>query len=231
MKVLRLKTTESTNQDCFRCLKTEKSALVIAETQTKGKGRNINRWESPKGNIYLSVGKIIKIDKLPNLSQKVSVEILKYLNSIVKDSAKLSLKWPNDIFLNEKKMCGILVETKISGNDAMTVIGVGLNFENAPLKESIALKEFVNILKEDVEMGIAEGCLGSFDVDDMKGVYDYFNKYNLLSKGDLIEFRINENFQKGKYLEITRNMELMVEINGKTLFLNSAEVRKIAKSS
>jgi len=227
MKIVRLKSTESTNHDCFNLLRTNDSVFVISETQTKGRGRNINKWESPKGNIYLSVGKVIDISRLSGLSQRVSVGIFKYLNTIIEKDNELKLKWPNDIYYKEKKLSGVLVETKISGKEAVTVIGVGLNYKSAPIKDSISLIEYTNASKEEVEMGIFESCLNAFEVGNFEEILYFFNNYNFFEKGDQIVFKINDKFEKGVFIGITKSMEISVKVENKVLTLNSAEVKKL----
>jgi BirA family biotin operon repressor/biotin-[acetyl-CoA-carboxylase] ligase len=228
MKALRLPFTVSTNRDCFNLLKDNESVLVTAERQTGGRGRNTNKWESPLGNIYLSVGKKTKVYQLPMLSQKVAVLIFDYLQSIVVDCS-LKLKWPNDIFLNSKKVCGILVETKISGNDALIVIGVGINYAVSPLQEAVSIKPYTNKTKEDIELEIVNCCLNAFNFDNELMLKTRFNENGFLEKGDLIEFKINDKVQIGNFVEISNSMELVVKAEGEYIKLNSAEVRKIRK--
>jgi len=229
VKVLRLTATESTNQDCFNLLKNNVLALVMAEKQLGGKGRNTNKWESPLGNIYLSVGKKIKVNQLQMLSQKVAFLIFNYLQTIVRD-CDLKIKWPNDIFLNSKKVCGILVETKISGDSALTVIGVGLNYAVSPISDSIHLEKYTNKTKSEIEPEIVNCCLNAFDFDDLSMLKQCFNENGFLKKGDVIEFKVNDTFRQGIFVEISDSMELVVNVDKKLQKLNSAEVRKVRKS-
>ena len=111
----------------------ENGALVIAERQTKGRGRLNRKWVSPKGGIWLSVllrpnFEISQASLFPILtSLALSIAIEKILK------LKPKLKWPNDITLNSKKVAGILIDASIESNKIdYLVIGVGINFRIDP---------------------------------------------------------------------------------------------------
>ena len=89
-------TLESTNRTAFSC---PPGTVVMAETQTAGRGRYGRTWQSPKGNLYMSLvlpdfGK--NTDFIPFLTGLVVAESLPEFN--------VSLKWPNDVLVNEKKI-------------------------------------------------------------------------------------------------------------------------------
>jgi BirA family biotin operon repressor/biotin-[acetyl-CoA-carboxylase] ligase len=122
----------STNDYLLQAIK-EKPTVVhacFAERQTAGKGRRGRIWHSPFGtNIYLSLLWQFEKDlsQLAGLSLVIAVSIINALQQYgIKDD--LGLKWPNDILWKNKKLCGILVETRGEVSEALnTVIGVGLN--------------------------------------------------------------------------------------------------------
>ena len=106
----------------------EEGTVVLAETQTHGKGRIGRRWLSPKGGIWFSV--ILR----PNISAKDSyqltfmaaVAVAKTIRKMFKVNTEI--KWPNDVLVNERKVCGILTETSIRGDVVdFAVVGVGVN--------------------------------------------------------------------------------------------------------
>ena len=104
------------------------SLAIFAEQQTSGRGRSGKTWESPANvNIYLSYGwhSSLKLSNLEGLSLASGVEISDCLYPIIEESLKI--KWPNDLFLSEKKTGGILVETSSNKIGTSIVIGVGLN--------------------------------------------------------------------------------------------------------
>ena len=87
--------------------------LVIAETQTAGRGRFSREWISPPGvNLYFSLILKPAIHQLPELNLIATLSILKSINAIT--GLEPMIKWPNDITIKKKKLGGILIETKIS---------------------------------------------------------------------------------------------------------------------
>lgn len=106
--------------------------LVIAETQLKGRGQATNQWFSEKGkSLTFSLvlfPQTIKPERQFVLSQLVCLAIHDTLSQYTDG---VSIKWPNDVYLNAQKCCGVLIENAISGeNLAYSVCGVGLNVNN-----------------------------------------------------------------------------------------------------
>lgn len=101
--------------------------VVLAEQQTKGKGRHGRNWVSLPGNIYMSMYWPFQgnIEQLYGMSLIVGIAIARVLRANGLDAVRL--KWPNDIYWQECKMGGILIETKCKPNVVATVIGIGLN--------------------------------------------------------------------------------------------------------
>ena len=102
--------------------------VCAAEMQTKGRGRSGKSWESPKNsNIYFSIGTLLNetISDLDGFSILVALDIKKALKKLYEINSQI--KWPNDLYLNEKKFGGILIETKIVNKKLLIIIGIGLN--------------------------------------------------------------------------------------------------------
>lgn len=108
--------------------------VVIADAQTGGKGRLGRRWVSPPGvNLYLSV--ILRPRKpassAPQLSLLAAVAVAEAI--VQQTQLAPSIKWPNDVLVSGKKVCGILTEMQAKGPQLRSVIiGIGVNI-NAPL--------------------------------------------------------------------------------------------------
>ena len=130
LKILRYERLLSTNTTAYRLA--EQSApewtVVVADVQTKGKGRGGNKWESPKGGLWFS---ILLRPNLPN----TRLHLLQFLaatatRKAVENETALSvmLKWPNDLVLGNAKLGGILVESKTQGEKvSFAILGIGLN--------------------------------------------------------------------------------------------------------
>ena len=99
--------------------------ICIAEEQTKGRGRRGKSWISPKfKNIYFSLNSYLKKEDLSGLSIAVALSISKVLTKI---NVMSLIKWPNDLLVRNKKICGILIETAKVGELTKVVIGIGIN--------------------------------------------------------------------------------------------------------
>jgi BirA family biotin operon repressor/biotin-[acetyl-CoA-carboxylase] ligase len=100
--------------------------VIIAGEQTEGRGRAKHTWLSPPGNIALSIILQPEISWLPCLIMIASLAVVNSIEAVT--GLKPQIKWPNDIFINGKKVCGILIENEVKGRrPAFTVIGIGIN--------------------------------------------------------------------------------------------------------
>lgn len=155
---------DSTNTAAFR--EGDKGAvhgtLIVADHQTGGKGRRGRTWESPAGkNLYFSLllRPEFSPDKAPMLTLVMACSVAAAIERTVgskilkRESARcraekngesceaLGIKWPNDILINGKKVCGILTELKLDrGQIGYVVIGVGINVKPQIFGEELAHK-------------------------------------------------------------------------------------------
>ena len=104
------------------------NTFLTAKEQTKGRGKDNRVWTSKRSNnLYFAFN--IEVDKYINYYSFISsLCVLKAIKDIFKDNIKLNLKWPNDVLLNEKKFCGMLLEK----NDNILVVGIGINIDFFP---------------------------------------------------------------------------------------------------
>lgn len=105
--------------------------VLAAHCQSAGRGQRGNKWESePNKNLTFSLllkPSTIVASRQFELSQIVSIAITRVLRSRL-DSDKVCIKWPNDIYYADKKLCGILIENSLSGaNIEQSIVGVGIN--------------------------------------------------------------------------------------------------------
>lgn len=114
---------------------------TIAETQTAGRGRFHRKWESLKGGIYLTVTLFRRVPltivgRYPLLAGVVWVETLQELFPALSRGTTthpLTLKWPNDILMGNRKLGGILLDMEVEGDTATRIdLGIGLNVRNHP---------------------------------------------------------------------------------------------------
>ncbi len=121
---------DSTNNEAFRHIDSATDFDVWAASfQTDGRGQKGNRWESSEGeNLTFSIlarPVMIKAEKQFLVSQCVALGITDYLRM---NSVKALIKWPNDIYTEDKKICGILIEHYLSSDNlSVSIIGIGIN--------------------------------------------------------------------------------------------------------
>lgn len=128
----------STNAEAKRLAATgaEEGTLVWALEQTAGRGRRGRRWESPRGNLYLSL--VLRPDAPPaeaaQLGMVAAVALGDALGTLMPPLAEVWFKWPNDVLVNGRKAGGILIESAAGGPARLDwlVLGVGVNVESHP---------------------------------------------------------------------------------------------------
>ncbi len=127
-KIVHIDETDSTN----RWLKDhgEGTMVVATDYQTAGKGCGSNSWESERGK-NLTFSMLIHPDGIAareqfHITEVVSVALCRTLRPYIYN--KVEIKWPNDIYVGDRKICGILIENRLQGNVIVDcIIGIGLN--------------------------------------------------------------------------------------------------------
>lgn len=172
--------------------------VIWADNQTKGKGQRGKIWENTPGNLLMSL--IIKPEVAPDkqfvLSMQTAVTIAKYLQTL---SAQwhVAIKWPNDIYLNDKKTCGILIENVFRGmNWAYAVIGIGLNVNQKKFTENLPTATSMHFLSQEtydlkeIIFDIRTGLLNLVRATKPEATAALLNQYNnfLFRKGKEVSF-------------------------------------------
>ena len=133
------KTLTSTNDEAKRLArKGLDKILVISDKQTKGRGRFNREWISGLGGLYMTI--VLKeknLDKARYLTLIATVSVVKTIKKLTKLNALV--KWPNDVMVNDKKICGILTET-ISGKENYALVGIGINVNQQTFNKNISNK-------------------------------------------------------------------------------------------
>lgn len=129
----RFHTLPSTNDYAVQWVLSEhpaEGAVVLAENQTAGRGQMGNTWETQAGkNLTLSVvlyPHFLEARRQFNLNQAVALAVRDAIASCTRETVKI--KWPNDILIGKRKICGILIQNTLSGANIQTsVVGIGIN--------------------------------------------------------------------------------------------------------
>ena len=125
----KFKIVKSTNDTALKLIKKNisKPTLILSERQTGGRGRIGKKWISQKGNLFISIffdisRSKIKSDKFTFLNPFIIKDVLKKYSKY-----KIIIKWPNDLIIKKRKLCGILQEVISYKNKKYLIIGVGIN--------------------------------------------------------------------------------------------------------
>jgi len=175
-------TLDSTNLHAMRTISEGLSAhgdVFITRHQTQGRGQRDKSWiDTPHEALLMSLVIMDGLDKLSiiDLNQIVALSVRQVLQAYI-TSADVYIKWPNDIYIRDKKVCGILIENGFKGSQWVhAVIGIGVNVlqnsfpaETGARATSIYLEEQIRIDIIQLGQKIAQSILDkiSQDADDM----------------------------------------------------------------
>jgi BirA family biotin operon repressor/biotin-[acetyl-CoA-carboxylase] ligase len=142
--IIHLEEIPSTNEyvkDLFKCFMLVESAAVVADHQSAGKGQDGNSWESEPGkNILMSIvyyPEFLEVAKQFYFSMTISLGIIDFLKDLLPES-ELFIKWPNDIYVGNEKIGGILIYNEIMGDHyEYAVAGIGINVNQKSFSEDI----------------------------------------------------------------------------------------------
>jgi len=219
-KYLFIHQVKSTNS-YIKELLPQNGLVVYTAHQTEGRGTGNNLWESePQKNLLCSVlleFNFIKIENQAYINMAVCIAVHTFIKKLTNKNC--FIKWPNDIYIENKKIAGILIENTIQGNILkQTIIGIGVNvnqvkFEN---RNAISLK---NILNHDLNM---EDILKQLTIEINEIFFKLKNQefnqialqYNLLlyRKNEICTFEINNEICQGEIVKVNNNGLLQILI-------------------
>jgi BirA family biotin operon repressor/biotin-[acetyl-CoA-carboxylase] ligase len=229
--IIELDVVDSTNNYASD-LVTKNAALegtvVIAHFQGEGKGQRGNVWTSEPGK-NLTFSLVLKPKKVtPSeafvISKIVSLAICKYLETVVVED--VFIKWPNDIYVGGKKICGILIENQFKGkNFECAIVGIGLNvnqsnFQNLPrvtslileLKKELGLRLVLNDLLKSIEI-----CYLRFQREGVSTIDEEYLA-NLLFIEEIRRYKTSQGEITGKIVSVLSNGQVEIETKEGQLF-------------
>jgi len=224
MKIIKLDAIDSTNRflkalsDQERC---GNFTVVTTESQTEGKGQRGSGWASEAGkNLTFSVlyhQEAMQLTSLFTLNIVVALSVVEALKLI--SNLKFTIKWPNDILAENKKIAGILIENTFKNStEVQSVIGIGLNvnqsqFENLPQASSLFLLENQLFDRDSLLISIVNRL--EFNLNQLKNLNeDYFwgAYHNFLFKKEVVSTfeSASGNRFVGKIQKVTKEGKLEV---------------------
>lgn len=198
--------------------------VVIAENQTKGRGRFNRNWISPPGeNISLSILLRPEIQQLSYINMAATLSISQVIKEYT--NIKTSIKWPNDVKLNGKKISGILIESEVDSTELIyAVLGIGININFNPNDHSEISNIATSLYKETGKIVDRTSFLISF-LKIFNSFYIKIKKHQSLTKqwasqletiGKNIEINSSGNLVKGKAIKVTESGDLIIEFPNNT---------------
>ncbi len=215
---------DSTNDEAKRIELDKDFHVIIAEKQTKGRGRLGKKWSSPNsGNIYMTICTEKNLSKLP-ISLITGLICKKAINKISNKSI-IMLKWPNDILLNNKKIGGILVETEVCNKKIRTIIGIGINIK---IKKEESwwgdLSKFsIEAKRNELINQILSDFIEKFDkldfnwMDEWKNSCIHINKKIKINDGNAFE-------KEAIFLDVDKNGNAIVKTDQGRELISSGEI-------
>ena len=234
---IRLSSVDSTNNFAAKLINdglAEHGSVILAENQTNGRGQRGSEWQSQKGkNILTSfIFKFPELDPqfLFRINAFVSIALIDFLEN---HGIEAQIKWPNDILVNSKKICGILVENKLAGNAlAYSIAGFGLNVNQS---EFGGLDEATSMSLEVKQ---------EFDLEKIwLSIIGYFQKWevfissehraenlhkmyqnNLFGLGERRQFYIESEMVEGVIQGVNSKGFLILQVGQKTHYYQNKEL-------
>ncbi|MCI7107644.1 MAG: biotin--[acetyl-CoA-carboxylase] ligase [Lachnospiraceae bacterium] len=210
--------------------------FVVADRQIAGKGRRGRAWESPHGTgIFMTL--LLKPDINPNNASMLTLVAAMATAGAIRrvTGADAQIKWPNDIVIDGKKICGILTEMSAQFDYINhIVIGIGINVHNEFFPEEIAETASSLLLtcgKRFHRADLIEAFLEEFEkyyavyleTEDMEGLYKEYNQM-LVNMGRQVKVLDPKEPFEGKAMGITRKGELIVDTWESRKLVSSGEV-------
>jgi len=147
--------------------------VVVAETQTAGVGRFARRWESPRGGLWMTLAWPLDASKPlpPGLGIRFAVAASRGIESACPDlGGAARIKWPNDLLLRDRKVCGLLTERIEHGGDAWLLVGVGVNADFSVDRLPPELRAEATTLREELGRAVDPDALRDRVVGELVGV-------------------------------------------------------------
>jgi len=216
-------TIPSTQEEAARIAKQLPSgtiAVVSAESQERGKGRENRGWDSPKGNLYLTfILPLLKQANGSTLSLVLAATVAKLLKH---KGIRVQVKWPNDLLIDGAKVGGILG----SGSSPL-LLGIGLNVASHPILDrpttclnACALTSFD---LEQLKTELIDSFLNNYKKwleDGFEPFFPLWNSFLLHRKGD----QIKVGQKKAIFLRADPSGAIWVEIDGNSKLIHSGEI-------
>lgn len=236
-KIIEFKKIDSTNdylKNYFSNL--DEGTVIVTKYQTKGRGRLTRSWlDSKNNNLTFSILLYPKIAN-PNLSKLTLMACASVFDVLSKKADNIKIKWPNDILIDNKKICGILTESIFEGNQLKCVIiGIGINVNSKKFPNEIAMRATSLYLATKNHFDLEEllqAILTNFSKHYqmfLEDKHSYIDVCRLNSPyiGTMVKVLINEELKEVKIIDILDNGNLLISDDNQLREIISGEITLI----
>lgn len=232
MRIIKLDEVDSTQNIAKKlCEEVEEDFVVVAKRQTSGYGRKGNIWFSPEGGLWFTLAIKNVNKKLELVPIIVAVSVAKMLERIIK--INIQLKWPNDIYINNRKIGGIICEATTIGeslNRLLIGVGINVNIDEMPMEisyKSTSIKietgreyNIMEILREIIKEIYANMSA------NMDEILREWRDRDIIVGRKVKILLTNKNIE-AKVIEINSDGSITIEYDNKWIYLNYWQVNGI----
>ncbi len=212
----RLATTMKTAKELAK-KETAEGTVIIADTQTAGRGRLGRTWISPEGSLAISIILKPSLNNLPQLVMIASLAVVRTIKKVA--GLQAQIKWPNDVLIKGKKVCGILIENEVKGDKVnFAIIGIGINVNFDPLVFP-KITDIATSLSHELGAEVSKAALISTLLPELEQLYleaqagaPVYREWqkNMEMLGRWIQVKTGEAVEQGKAETVTENGSLIL---------------------
>jgi BirA family biotin operon repressor/biotin-[acetyl-CoA-carboxylase] ligase len=211
----------TSTQDTARQIALEGHLLpfaVIAETQSAGRGRRGKSWNSPQGGLWLTLALAVQSPETVRQSAMVAAHAVASV-VVTETGVRTLVKWPNDLLVKRRKVCGILAETLVQSGTTTLLLGIGLNVNNVitpdqlshmtslreELGRSVDVRHLCQNILDMVELDINLLILHGFDT------FSPWMDANLALRDELVTVEFNDQRESGRVSGLSKTGALLLK--------------------
>ena len=227
------KSIKNTNDELKKnYLKDKSNIAIFTQNQISGRGRVGRKWISSKGDLTCSF--LINTQVSPKRLGQINIWFINILYEILKKiypTLDLKIKWPNDLYLNDSKLGGVLMETSIKNNTSSYIlIGVGINFISSPKNLDYPTTSISNYkLKTDpvnVFFEISRKLMGAFS--NINHNFFFYNNLEFLKRfkdyKQNIKVKVQNKIIDGVFDSVNEKGELILRVKKQKKKINFGDV-------
>ncbi|MBV9080501.1 MAG: biotin--[acetyl-CoA-carboxylase] ligase [Elusimicrobia bacterium] len=209
------------------------AVMVIAETQTKGVGREGRPWVSAAGGLWFTVAlplKTLSLGQAASFSTVAALQVAEALQEV--NNLKCNVKWPNDVLYEGKKLAGILLTTITKSKKPWMLVGVGINVNNSLPAELAATATSISAIRKQSQgrSRLLEAVLSSihtaWEEFDKTGFGPYHKavEERMVGIGKPVQIKVGSKTLEGTMKAIDAQGNLLLESSAGTKTVQAGEI-------